>query len=136
MTREEILKLEPGSELDRLVAEKVMGWKQGPDFWVSYEGIIHLSAGEVSPGHIVYREAPWSPSSDIAEAWSVVEKLVNLGWLVNLLSPWKGNATQHWTCYAERQGKSGWEKLKAAGDSAPLTICRAALLAVMEVGDE
>jgi len=44
MTREEILKLEPGPELDRLVAEKVMGWEEGKDFDCSEEGtLIHYS---------------------------------------------------------------------------------------------
>jgi len=136
ITREEILKLEAGPQLNRLVAERIMGWTEGPDFWVSFEGVVHLKAGESSPGHIVYRGESWSPSTDIAAAMEVVNGLVDLGWLVNLLSPWKGNATCHWTCYVERQGKSGWERLEAVGDSAPVAICRAALLAVMEAGNE
>ena len=40
MIREEILKLEPGPELDRLAAERVMGWEEGQDFDCSKEGTL------------------------------------------------------------------------------------------------
>ena len=71
MTREEILKLEPGPELDRVVAERIMGWKEGPDFWVSFEGVVHLKAGESSPGHIVYHGEPWSLPPTFRRQWKL-----------------------------------------------------------------
>jgi len=117
MTLEEILRMEAGPELDRLVAKHIMGWKEGQEILESLSGI-----------GILGEKALPRYSTDITAAWSVVEKLVNLGWLVNLLSPWKGNATCHWTCYVERKGENGWERLEATGDSAPLAICRAAMV--------
>jgi len=126
MTREEIFELKAGPELDRLVAEHITGWKEGEKGPRVAKWGVGILGEKVLPRY----------STDIAAAWSVVEKLVNLGWLVNLLSPWKGNATYHWTCYVERQGKSGWEKLEVAGDSAPAAICRAALLAMIKANNE
>jgi len=52
MTRDEILAMKPGRELDALIAEKVMGWS-----W----GII----GDLIPAY----------STDISAAWEVVEEM-------------------------------------------------------------
>ena len=67
--------MEPGSELDALVAEKVMGWKRidrkvagwgdGPQVWAT---------GDDSEDGSPTRQ--WfEPSTDIAAAWPVFEKL-------------------------------------------------------------
>lgn len=46
-----------GRELDTLIAEKVMGWTS------------------IADGHVVPYKGPWSPSTNIAHAWEVVEKV-------------------------------------------------------------
>lgn len=49
--------MKPGRELDALVAEKVMGWRPGPDTW------------EEGPTFsLVLHSYGWSPSTDIAAA--------------------------------------------------------------------
>ena len=58
--------MEAGRELDALVAEKVMGWKDVNTAWPSYG-----SPPESPDG---WREIP-AFSTDIAAAWEVVEKL-------------------------------------------------------------
>ena len=62
MTRDEIMKMQPGWELNALVAEKVMGWFLDSDigYWRNESGLCK-------------RQDKWSPSEDIAAAWEVWE---------------------------------------------------------------
>lgn len=58
--------MKAGRELDALVAEKVMGWMDG-------DGVgLRVADGEVINSMDC---RPWSPSTDIAAAWEVVEKM-------------------------------------------------------------
>ena len=141
MTRDEILAMEAGRELDALVAERVMGLDvvmnpesamcvgcrvSGGGAWVVIEYDYH------EWGHKVVRPLPYS--TDIAAAWEVVEKLeadgigrlelVRLGWDWNRV--WR--ATFFSTALTE--GVTG------KADTAPLAICLAALLAAMEAEDD
>lgn len=124
MTREEILKLEPGFELDRLVAEKVMGWEEGYEFVCDGWGLLYY----VNFG--LERKRPWSPSTNIATAWEVIEHLVpeyNIGLFnsCDLKNPSQG------TWYVEiRATRHGAPPCEAGAETAPLAICCAALLAV------
>lgn len=61
--------MQPGPELDRMIAEKVMGWQ-------SYAGVGTF----LRPcGVIIYTNKshhnPWSPSARIDHAWEVVEQV-------------------------------------------------------------
>lgn len=107
-----------GPEMDRLIAEKVMGWKE-----------YHCEGGYTDTSGYIRITDKWAsdensfhPSTNIANAWEVVEEIV-----------------------ADRQdsafelffrGKDGWgvattDNVRwALGDTAPLAICRAALKAV------
>lgn len=65
--------LPAGPELDALMAEKVMGWKRGslaPQIWYERdpEGAYRLHRH--SDG--------WKPSTEIANAWEVVERMSRL----------------------------------------------------------
>ena len=73
MTREEILKLEPGPELDRLMAERVMGWEYDllRDAW--------FKDGEGG----IWAEN-WHPSTDIAAAWELIEALRRKGFIIDI----------------------------------------------------
>ncbi len=129
--------MKPGREMDALVAEKVMGWKFGKD-------PVGLSCWVVSIDRTVDR--CWSPSTDIAAAWEVVEK-------INQLPSWpeydyKGKIERHRergafrvesTYSLNRQGKwcaygtdrdQEYPLFEAYAEIAPHAICVAALKAV------
>ena len=88
-----------GPELDRLIAEKVMGWPA--DEW-------HQSCNDCTK---------WSPSTNIAHAWEVVEKLRNI-----MVGPWTHG---RWAACAMQDGD--WFSV---ADTAPHAICLAALKSV------
>lgn len=120
MTRDEILALKPGRELDALVAEKVMGWTYGhpcPEgmdclHWVDEKGEVRD-----------YK--PPQYSTDISAAWEVFEKngyygnvsYMGVEYVCTLWSKWDD----------EGLGVD----VTATGNTAPEAICKAALLAVI-----
>ena len=80
MTREQILSMEAGPELNELVAVHVMGWEKcrDGDRWACNGkelGPDHATAKGDGLGDYYYPDEEWSPSSDIAAAWEVVEKI-------------------------------------------------------------
>jgi hypothetical protein len=115
--------MSPGRDLDRLIAEKVMGRK------------VY--------GDRISREAPeldipecWLPrySSDIAAAWEVVEKLRDSNFQLTLVTT-KLSALATFYTPQERiiwdnSLPEGHTPLKAIGDTAPHAICLAALKAM------
>ncbi len=67
--------MEPGKALDRMIAEKVMGWKKVYDNssavpwrWDQNEGCSRFN-GQIVPRY----------STDIEDAWKVWERLIELG---------------------------------------------------------
>lgn len=85
LTYEDILNMPAGKEMDALVAEKVMGWrvtyhdhKNGRDSdysWISAED----SNGNwfiIKPSKWQDDWGKWSPSTDIATAWEVWQKML------------------------------------------------------------
>lgn len=103
--------MEAGKELDALIAEKVMGWKED-----KYRGIIGWLDGHV------FRSS-FNPSINIADAWHVVEKIQEKFW-IKLVGYGEG-----FICTLTGKGNN---TLKTAVDetTAPLAICLAALEAV------
>jgi hypothetical protein len=122
--------LEAGYELDAQVAEQVMGWhlEEGAAYWPNTERVWRDAAGR-RMGTV----AEWSPSTDWGAAGQVVDRFAQKRrylWLsyeaVNYLS---GNTAMHWKCtFAAPQ------RFQAHGATAPLAICRAALLYVAICG--
>jgi len=137
LTRDEILKMEAGPELDKLVETEVMGiildpkrcpicgWRYG------FPGC--------QPGNCSMRPAPKHRydearkySTDIAAAWEVVNKLHPENSF--------GNDTFEINRLKYKDGRSGWcvafagEGVEnyALAPTAPLAICKAALLAKLE----
>jgi hypothetical protein len=95
MTRDEILNMPAGREMNRLVAIKVMGYGENPVIWARY-------------------------SENITAAWQVVENVLkNTDCDCTLKTTMRG-----WDCELYRD--------HANAETAPLAICRAALIAVME----
>ncbi|MHC4648240.1 MAG: BC1872 family protein [Planctomycetota bacterium] len=83
MTTEEFLALDP-REQDALVAEKVMGWEYGWDgmdgnCWSDADGkqTGYGSGGSSMAGA---RSRPFTPTTQIAPAWEVVERMEADGW--------------------------------------------------------
>jgi hypothetical protein len=142
MTLEEVLDVSAGRELDALVAEKVMGWVYR-EYWGQLVPSEHLDApmwsewaqdksGDVCRHpinrmpNIPYRgDKPWIPeySTDISAAWEVVEKNKEY-WFFLMYS---ADMKQWWCEYRVNKQKG-----RVTADTAPLAICRAALLAMSE----
>ena len=104
-----------GREMDALVAERVMGWYRVGAMWCKGANSFAAQAEEVAGCPKI-----WTPSTDIAAAWEVVEKLREKAW-VSVTSGKTGNP-----CYCEVDVVGG-EIWHVTADTAPLAICRAAL---------
>lgn len=120
MTRDEIMQMEAGSEMDVLIAKKVMHWYSDPDVpyydSVEADGVIHISR-------------KWSPSTDIASAWEVVEKLKSDGHELYISTTYGQFDCTIVDDNGEPDENHSLTMLGAAHEeTAPLAICRAALL--------
>jgi Phage ABA sandwich domain len=126
----DIDKLEAGPELDALVAREVMGWDAfGLDELWHIKGKRSTDVTEWGTPHAcegVTTNLMWRPSTDIASAWAVVEKMHErhcvhldggLGWGCKISDA--GGLTQ-----------ATWSVV-ANAETAPLSICIAALKAVL-----
>ena len=109
MTRDEILNMPAGREMDALIAVAI-GWV--------IEDVTAISPSGSKWARNVHGDDAWLPyySTDIAAAWEVVVEFNNECTLNNVHGIWG----------VHFHGGVGESK------SAPLAICRAALLAVME----
>ena len=145
VTREEILAMEPGRELDVSVAVNVMGWQR----WES-KGIDKVWPVIVPPmGDERHNWAAewdehgcphWMPhySTDISAAWEVVEKMQNTPCRDgdHFCARVEGFKNAHEAAFFHHlvgiPGDDGLEYYEARGITAPEAICKAALLAVIE----
>lgn len=96
-------------EIDKLVGQHVMGWTfvPGPEgSW--YDAGVLLVATE-----------DWSPTTDIHEAWQIVDKLRHEGHALTIFTQ-----TDGWGCATSKGVDAGY------ADTAPMAICLAALAAV------
>jgi hypothetical protein len=109
--------------LDAAIAEKVMDWD--PWFFTSEQpGVLHLYDSE---NKIVYTYDQWTPSTSINEAWRVVVKLKEQGWLSQCTDLTPDSGKEWWTWRFYDHSSSEKVSVSASGASAPLTICLAAL---------
>jgi hypothetical protein len=141
MTRDEILNMPAGKEIDALIAEKVMGWHKGDSYgrevWLDTDeryqrGIARENGFEDDEDfHLLH----WHPSESILWAWEVIEKMqeIDSHWSPGV--NWDdddGDGNPMWvasfTYYGEDE--SQFQQNEVWDKSAPLAICRAALLAV------
>jgi len=158
MTREEILAMKPGEELDGLVAERIMGLKRGVDFgeWPEHQW-KRDSYGNVDrfgfeAGHhngpacercgysycVRCQSGPTQPcvvepepsSTDIKAAWHVVERLDSQGAGIII-----ENLQNKWQ--VQLSGNWRGKPICVIADAAtfPEVICRAALLALLQGGN-
>ncbi len=111
--------MEAGCELDALIAEKVMGWtlRISDDRDDAYSQSWLSGPNILTDSRFVFE---FEPSTDIAHAWLVVDKLIADGCRVDVV---RLGPTHPWTCEVWR---GPWRVLDHA-EAAPLAICRAAL---------
>lgn len=128
-------KPKPGRELDSLVAEKVMGFRWWRSSQTGRRAIfpddkVQPWFKEVASGDESFcSDHDWAVphySTDIAAAWTVVKKLGDDGWSMNL--EWKGSDRS----YANTAEVSFSRSFvaHAVADTAPLAICLAAIRAI------
>jgi len=135
LTHEQINEMEAGQRVDALIAELVMGWEKRdePDAeWFLFDNHEKLGDKTIfweqrhylrcacASGWFTFR-----PSTDIAAAWVVVEKLHKLGSSIQLHGV-IGAVTETYCCEFVPKHRYNY----SCGDTAPLAICRAALKAV------
>lgn len=128
MPSDNIAEIPAGRELDAVVAEQVCGWTGV--YWLDRE--TPVGSHKPAPAQRVSNY-----STDIAAAWLVVERMRLQGWHYSIDS--HGAVTGNTSCGFTR-GTGVDQPMEAFGaeaDTAPLAICRAALLAVQgkEVGN-
>lgn len=144
VTAEQIRCMPPGRELDTLIAKYINFWEWHPGNgqplpgysvgaykrpgWVSMERMTSPT-GEREFAHW-HRAATWSPSRRIADAWEVLEDL--LEWLGGRFYA----VTDGWVCAFGIDTNTDETVILSENEveapTAPLAICRAALLTVME----
>ena len=138
MTLDDFLALSD-RERDALVAEKVMGWTA----YFGAEGTpleknCYVESREVhkylSVGHQL-----WAPTTNIADAWEVVEKLINSGrrsddWYFTIDS-YGNEGINQFTASFEKGPNEKSERHQGHDHCAPLAISIAALRAVGAIED-
>jgi hypothetical protein len=106
-------------KIDRLIAEKVMGWekdKKQTERWDTSFGLLH--------------EYDWEPSTDISDAWEVVEKMKEMGFNYFMQDCYtKSHAVTfiHWINTENGKSQKHYDNIS---ETAPMAICLAALKAV------
>ena len=136
MNEEQIRQMEAGRELDAMVGAKVFEIdKWCPDGEGEFDLICTCECGPPRTWHA--RQPLPHFSTDIAAAWEVVERLYDEHWIVGIGS--LAENPRGWRCELCNMWPDDFERaptdIEANGDTAPLAICRAALLAVMERGE-
>lgn len=136
-TREQILAEPAGARLDGWVAE-ALGWSivtvtDAGDFDVEVYRHLPRPLVRVHPDGCFlerqqpYKSQPWKPSKDIAAAWEVVEAMAARGCDL-VLQDWRRLPQQAaWAALYELP--TGHDTGHCLGETAPLAICRCALLA-------
>lgn len=114
-----------GPELDRLVAEKVMGWK-----WYSPGHYAMAADGAQSqwtgPLATSKHNASWSPSTRIEHAWELMNKLYDPVVFSGEGGLWHAATMDYGDGFGDGWIDTGID-YHATADTAPLAICRCAL---------
>jgi hypothetical protein len=126
-----IKEMEAGREMDALVAEKVMGWKECKRGWDT-EGKGHeirmwTPDGELLPVLYLAKDM-WNPSTDIAAAWLVEERIAELELIDEYCFHLNAIANEYLDKirYMIHRPPVRWQLIHAT----PEDRCRAALMAV------
>jgi hypothetical protein len=130
MKLSEIMAMEAGPELDKLVAEKVMGWRihsRATAFYVDADKVDDIIVGPS------YRDKyEWNPSRDIATAFEVVGNLPSMGLLMEIKQYDDGFLA---VIGKQRKGFCNGRSYFTGGQystSLPLAICREVLIVIFK----
>ncbi len=127
MMRLQVGSLESGPELDRMLAEQVMGWR--------YIGVVQRTPGQGGPIDAFDDgrggSGRWfTPSSDIACAWLLLEQMAGTHYDAHVGKA-QASAAYNVPFYeCELTDAGGLMRARAHADTAPLAISRCALMAV------
>lgn len=122
-----------GPALDAEICRVVFGLKVESVALIS--GDLAYGVWGQNPRRPAEVSAPRPYSSDIGDAWRVVERMQELGWWARLTTPFEPG--QPWFCGFTPLGMSGWNGRpdhKAGAETMPLAICRVALKALASDG--
>ncbi len=137
MTRDEILKLPAGGDIDELVAEKVMGFRVYRNESMGH----HIAYPDKESNKYWFKPigqlgtfCNWSPSTDIATAWEVVSATAKepFAWYIESVNI-KDKPVIWWVGYWGGPTEEIF-MYSAEDESLSLAICRAALLFTMGLG--
>ncbi len=126
MTRDEILKMEAGDEMNLLVAEKVIGWSKRiprPGWW-NCKSSDYALENENGDTICPTCQIP-NYSVSIEHSWEVVDKLKK-EWIVTITIEQFETSVHLGKNYASKP-----IEITIDGETSPVAICRASLLAVM-----
>ena len=110
---------EPGKVTNAIVAEKVMGWKYVPE---EREGIISSQGEGWTDGATFYKAGEWSPSTNLVDAFQVVNKMLDDGFIYRIEGKTLGG--EHYASF---------DNVGAYHSELEHAICLAALAAVETV---
>ena len=122
--REQVLMMEPGPAFNTLIAIEVMGWK----LVTTRDPTGALKGGEPfknwvdGNGRGIVEPENFCPSTDIAAAWEVVEKMDEVMWTLTWLTD-----SRVW----QARFIDILPMPEAEAPTTPLAICRAALLVTL-----
>lgn len=120
-------------ETDRLIAEKVMGWT-----WDKYKRVYRVDPDDNSLfgngwGDDESPNGYFEPSIDIKAAWEVAEKVSGI-YQFYICSNFSNLPDKQWmVAFQPQNDNDSYDDLTAYAESAPLAICRAALLAIAHI---
>lgn len=147
MNAGEIIKMPAGREMDALVAEFIFYWIWIPSPLNTEQKIIVPTDKSKSDIIIPDSSAWWWGediralvpyySTDIAAAWQVVEKMSrpDWAWIIESFNLANEDKPRWFACFWGDIDGELCSDASAEADTAPLAICRAALLAILKEGD-
>ncbi len=119
--------LKPGRGLDKLIAEKVMGWTEIKTEVIPETGWDLYGVNSKGEGDFLIPDY----STDISAAWEVVEKLISIGYMVDIQTHTRFHQVQLEKLVGETDSGGIWQGGESIeGQSAPHAICLAALKAI------
>ena len=128
MTRDEILAMKPGREMDALAARKAMGWThiitkdQYGGVYVGWPPDRSAESGEYIPHY----------STDDAAAMKIVPAMAKRGWD---FAVYYWAESERYTAYFLRDSRHEGAYAQAEAGALPEAICKAALLALLKKGE-
>lgn len=119
MTRDEILAMKPGRELDAIIINQIMNWPVIKNEFYIGGAIVEISDKEGAAIEFC------SPSKDMNLAYKVVEKMKQ----THCITIGTDTGGRYYCCFTPFGGNMVWTSHSTA--SLPEAICKAALLAVL-----